>query len=259
VEGISTYQKKKKKGGEEDAFDKDAWMVTFGDLLQLLITFFVLLISMSSMDKKIFKEMFTVFSGGLGVLGFTDKTLILPPTLKVTVSPPRFDMQTLKTFLRVESLDMQTKAPIAKDFKVVVNSLLISGVEIERRGRDYVMTISEEANFAPGKTEIPDSLKPILDNIGAVLSLSKNRIIIEGHTDDRPFSSATFATNWELSAGRAASVLIYLANEGGVDPDRMEAKGYGPYRPKVGNISEAYRKRNRRIEIVIKQFAKDSF
>lgn len=255
----SLYQKKKKKGGEGGGPDKDAWMVTFGDLLQLLITFFVLMISMSSMDKKVFKEMFSIFGGGLGVLGFTEKTQIVPSPISPMISPPRFAMESFRRFLLTEKWDLSTKTPLPKDFATLVNSLLIAGVEIEKRGKDYAMVLAEESAFRPGSAQISDKMKPKLDWIASILQFSKNTITIEGHTDNLPYRSRILATNWELSTARATSVFIYLVNRGGIKPERMEAKGFASFKPKVGNISEAYRKRNRRIEIVLKQFEKESF
>ena len=255
----SLYQKKKKKKEEEVGPDKDAWMVTFGDLLQLLITFFVLMISMSSMDKKVFKEMFSIFGGGLGVLGFTEKTQMVPSPISPMISPPRFAMESFRRFLQTEKWDLSTKKPVPKDFDTLVNSLLIAGVEIEKRGKDYSMVLSEGSAFRPGSAKIVDKMKPKLDWIASILKFSKNTITVEGHTDNLPYRSRVLLTNWELSTARAASVLIYLVNQGNLEPERIEAKGFASHRPKVGNISEAYRKRNRRIEIVIKQFEKGSF
>ena len=254
----SLYQKKKKVV-EEVGPDKDAWMVTFGDLLQLLITFFVLMISMSSMDKMVFKEMFSIFGGGLGVLGFTEKTQLVPSPISPMISPPRFAMESFRRFLLTEKWDLSTKKPVPKDFDTLVDSLLIAGVQIEKRGQDYSMVLSEEFAFRPGSAQIPDNMKPKLDWIASVLGFSKNTITVEGHTDDLPYRSRVLRTNWELSAARATSVFIYLVNQGGIGSERIEAKGFASYKPKVGNISEAYRKRNRRIEIVIKQFKKGSF
>lgn len=256
----SLYQKKKKKGGDEGGGpDKDAWMVTFGDLLQLLITFFVLMISMSSMDKKVFKEMFSIFGGGLGVLGFADKTKIVSSPISPMIAPPRFAMESFRRFLLTEKWDLSTKKPLPQDFDALVNSLLIAGVHIEKRGKNYSMVLSEESAFSPGSAQLSEKLKPKLDWIASILQYSKNRITVEGHTDNQPYRSRILPTNWELSTARAAAVLVYLVNQGGIEPDRIEAKGFSSYKPKVGNISEAYRKFNRRIEIVLKQFEKESF
>jgi len=255
---VSVYQKKKKESDEEE-FDKDAWMVTFGDLLQLLITFFVLLISMSSMDQKILTEMFSVFTGGLGVLGFTEKTSIIPPNIKPIVSPPKIDIESFKKFLRVESGDFRAGSDKPQDTNELVGSLLIDGVDIEKRGDDFVMVLSNEALFDKASASLSQELLPTLDRISSILSLSRNEIIIEGHTDDIPIRSRIYATNWELSAARAGAVYRYLLDKGEVEPERMRVKGRSFYRPRVGNISEKYRRHNRRIEIVIKQFREESF
>ena len=256
---ISRYQKKKQKKGEETKLDKDAWMVTFGDLLQLLITFFVLMISMSSMDHKVFKEMFSLFGGGLGVLGFTEKTQLMPTGIKPMLSAPRFDTNSFKTFLENEdAIGKASAAEASKDVDYLLESLLVNGVEIVKKGKNYSMIFSEEAAFAPGGIIISPTLKPILDWIASVLIYSKNKIIVQGHTDDQPYKSRVMSTNWELSAARASAVFIYLVNEGNLRHERIEAKGFSSYHPRIGNISDAYRKHNRRIEIVIKQYTEDN-
>lgn len=256
--GVSRYQKKKQKKDEGTELDKDAWMVTFGDLLQLLITFFVLMISMSSMDHKVFKEMFSFFGGGLGVLGFTEKTQLMPTGIKPMLSAPRFDTKAFKTFLEEESKKKASAAQAPKDVDELLNSLLVNGVEIVKKGKNYSMIFSQEAAFPPGGIKISPTLKPILDWIASVLIYSKNKVIVQGHTDDQPYKSRVMSTNWELSAARASAVLIYLVNEGNLRHERIQAKGFSSYHPRIGNISDAYRKHNRRIEVVIKQYTKDN-
>lgn len=255
---ISQYQRKKQKEEVVQEVDKDAWMVTFGDLLQLLITFFVLMISMSSMDQKVFKEMFSFFGGGMGVLGFTEKTQLMPTGIKPMLSAPRFDTKAFKEFLEEESKKTPGAVEIPKDVDELLNSLLVNGVEIVRKGKNYSMIFSQEAAFPPGGIKISTSLKPILDWIASVLIYSKNKIIVQGHTDDQPYKSLVMPTNWELSAARASAVFIYLVNEGKLQVERIEAKGFSSHRPRIGNISDAYRKHNRRIEIVIKQFTEEN-
>lgn len=254
----SQFQKKKKKK-VEDEIDRDAWMVTFSDLLQLLITFFVLLISMSSMDKKVFKEMFAVFTGGVGVIGFTDETKLIPPSIKPTIVPPLLDVDDFKALINAETLHLDERAEMAKELDSLLDSVLISGVEIERRGRHFAMVLSEEAMFEPGSNQLSQEMVSTLEMVNSILSIGRNKIIISGHTDDRLHSSQIMPSNWELSAARSMAVFIFLANKGDISLDRMEARGYAGYHPKVKNISDKYRKRNRRIEIMIKQYEKDSF
>ncbi len=256
---VSTYQKKSKKSGEEEEFDKDAWMVTFGDLLQLLITFFVLLISMSSMDQKILTEMFSVFTGGLGVLGSIEKTSVIPPNITPVILPPDMDIEAFKRFLRVESGDFRSGSEEEHDTNKLVGSLLVDGVNIEKRGDDFVMVLSNEALFGKANATLSHEFMPTLDRISSILSLSKNEMVIEGHTDNIPINSLIYATNWELSAARAGAVYRYLLDKGEIKTERMRVRGHSFYRPKVGNISEKYRQRNRRVEIVIKQFREESF
>ncbi len=255
---VSVFQKKKMEV-EAEGLDKDAWMVTFGDLLQLLITFFILLISMSSMDQKVFKEMFSMFSGGTGVLSLSSGIKVAPPSIKPIVIAPMMDAEDFLKFLKAEALDLDMPMPPTKETSRIVDSLLVQGVEIVKRGRSFALILENEALFEPGSAKLSEAFTPVLDEIGSVLSLSRSKITVEGHADDQPFKSSVLPSNWELSAARATAIMIYLANNSNINYGRLEAKGYSYHRPRVKNISDYYRKLNRRVEIVIKQFTEESF
>jgi len=252
-----TFIRKKSKKGEEDegGLDPDAWMVTFSDLLQLLITFFVLLISSASMDNQVVKEMFSVFGGGMGELNSTNRSRLANPSIVPSVIPQTVTIESLIALLRFDPSQTRLKETLVE----LVNSVMVEQVEFVKRGKEFSMLLPDDALFEPGQVEIKDSLKPALDKIGEVLALSENQIKIEGHSDDIPTAGRYLHSNWELSAARATSVLKYFLEKGVISPDRIEARGYASYHPKAPNIGNFYRKRNRRVEIVIKQFEKESF
>lgn len=261
MERVSYYQRKKKTAEYAETMDKDFWMLTFSDLLQLLLTFFVLLISMSSMDTGTFREMFRVFGGSVGIFGYSGGTPVQKPDIRPHFMPPVIEVETLSKFLQSrtgEELGAGKIAADAAERKERIAGIFGVGIELEQKGRDVALVLSEDDLFESGAATLSPGLLPMLDNIVSALAFSNNRIIIEGHTDDAPIRSRTMPSNWELSAARASAVLGYLA-EKGIDSRRMEAKGYASHRPRVRNIGEAYRKRNRRIEIVIKQLSEGSF
>ena len=249
----------KEEDDEENAIDKDAWMVTFSDLLQLLITFFVLLISMASMDDKAVKEMFNVFSGATGALNLTEKARDFPQNIADEVMPKKIGWDELKEILKYNQEIQEARKLLEREAYKNLVTVVTGGVEVVRKGKNVSLSLSEDALFNRGEVEIKDSLKPVLDRIARILSLSRNHVIIEGHTDNQPVRGRYLHTNWEISAARASSVLKYLISTGLIESDRMEANGYAFYRPRVKNLKDTYRKRNRRIEIVIKQMEKDSF
>jgi len=250
---------KKDEETEEAGVDKDAWMVTFSDLLQLLITFFVLLISMSSMDDKVIKEMFNVFSGAAGALNLTQSSRTSAVDVVPNFKPDSLSWDELKEVITYDQEIAESRKLLEKEAQTLLITIERSGVEVIKRGEDVALSIPDDAMFDKGSVEIKKSLEPILNRIAGILSISKNNISIEGHTDDIPAKGRIFPSNWEISSARALSVYNYFMSTGLIDTMRMEAKGYSSNKPRVKNISDKYRKYNRRVEIVIKQFEKDSF
>ena len=253
------WSEKEEEETEEVGIDKDAWMVTFSDLLQLLITFFVLLISMSSMDAKVIKEMFNVFSGAAGALNLTESSRYSDIDVVPSFTPNSVGWDELKEVITYDQEIAESRKLLEKEAKTLLITIEASGVDVINRGEDVALSVSDESMFEKGSVEIKKSLYPILNRIAGILAISKNNISIEGHTDDIPTVGKYVPSNWELSAARALAVYNYLMSTGLIDTMRMEAKGYSSNKPRVKNISEAYRKYNRRVEIVIKQFEKDSF
>ena len=105
--------------------------------------------------------------------------------------------------------------------------------------------------FQSGRADLQASAKELLAKLTPELNRFNGDIVVEGHTDDLPLGlHSPFKSNWELSVGRAFSVIMFLTGQG-VAPTHISARGYGPYRPRVPNLSEENREMNRRIEIVL--------
>jgi chemotaxis protein MotB len=243
-------QKKKSEGG--DGFDPDAWMLTFSDLLSLLLTFFVLLFSMKTLDNQVLKEMFTAFSGGAGPLSFTEFFPVEPLRRPQLVAPHTMSIKQFLDFLETEAA--KTGQITSINVAGLVDALLLSEATIRKRGPNFVISFPNTNMFAPGSAELSPSARIALDRLTDAIQYSQSKIIIEGHTDDLPISTPRYPSNWELSAGRATAVMRYLVEGTGMKMDRiLAAIGYADTQPIVGNISEAYRVRNRRVDIVIEQ------
>lgn len=248
---VSTAQKKK-KNGEGEGPDPEFWMVTFGDLLSLLITFFVLLFSMSSLDDQVLEDaFFSAFVGGAGALSFGGGAAVERPK----PPPPPFQRPVgLREFFEyLLEQELADKKALLASVTELDESLLAHDVKIKNRGGKFVMTFPSEQMFAVGSAALKEDVKRTLDNLGNVLQYSESDIVIEGHTDDVPISTAMYASNWELSAARASNVMMYLVDRTPLKPDKIQAVGYADTKPVVKNISESYRARNRRVEIVVRQ------
>lgn len=126
-------------------------------------------------------------------------------------------------------------------------------VKVEMLERGLVITFVAEVLFDSGKAVLRNESFDTLDKVGRVLNTTVKDLSvgIEGHTDNEPIKKSGWKSNWELSAARAMSVLHYLSDEMGVNPQRLSATGYGEYRPVASNETKEGRQQNRRVEIVI--------
>lgn len=127
----------------------------------------------------------------------------------------------------------------------------VTALELAADARGLVISLPEAGSFPIGRAEPTPSAKLILTEIGGVLARESSAIRVEGHTDDVPMRSPEFASNWELSTARATQVVQFLVEHGGLPPARLSAAGYGQFKPRVANDTQAGRARNRRVDIVV--------
>ena len=130
-------------------------------------------------------------------------------------------------------------------------ALALPGIETSTSVRGFVISLPEAGSFGPGSAELSDQAKTAMFDLSDRLRALPNVIRVEGHTDDVPIATSLFRSNWELSTARATRVVEFLINEGGINPGRLAAAGYGEHRPRVANADAAARARNRRVDIVV--------
>jgi len=125
-------------------------------------------------------------------------------------------------------------------------------VNVSMSNRGLVITFVAEVLFDSGRAQLKNSALGTLDKVASILKeeVPNNRIAVEGHTDNVPIARSRWASNWELSAHRALSVVEYLQKEG-INPEKLSASGYGEYQPVTSNDSPEGRKKNRRVEVII--------
>lgn len=211
-----------------------AWMATFGDMMSLLLTFFILLVSFSSIQETKFHEAVGSLQGALGVLAELPKVPV-----KEDVDRPQERGQQQEDALR------QSVEELRKQIKIIGDDALAS---ISQSEKGLAIRLNDQLLFAAGQARVREDAYPLLDLVAETLAGHPQDVRIEGHTDDRPMSSSVFPSNWELSSARAASVLRHFENRG-VDPRRLSAVGLGEWRPVASNESPAGRAKNRRVEI----------
>ncbi len=232
-----------------------AWMVTFADLMALMMTFFVLLYSFSSMDEQKYRMIAASMAKGFGSVLAQKKA----SSRSSTSAPPAImpnPMSTPQSQRRIQQ--RQSGGPqnrkIAENLKNSLQDQIAKGVvAVESSGDTVVIRFPEEVAFPPGSDTISDEMLPLLLEVVEVLKDAPGTLMVSGHTDDRPIKSQQFGSNWELSTDRAVSVIHRLEELGAIDADRLTAAGYGDTRPLVPNDSPENRAKNRRVEIAIIQ------
>jgi chemotaxis protein MotB len=127
----------------------------------------------------------------------------------------------------------------------------VASVEVDATSRGLVLSLPEAGSFPAGRADLTPEAELVMLTIAAALGPLPNLIRVEGHTDDRPINTPLFSSNWDLSTARATRVVRLLTGEGGLDPRRLSAAGYGEFRPRVPNLSADARARNRRVDIVV--------
>ncbi|SFV55398.1 Flagellar motor rotation protein MotB [hydrothermal vent metagenome] len=219
------------------------WLAAFGDLMSLLLCFFVLLLSMSSMDAKKVSEAIGSLSGAMSVLEGGTKTEISKRRIQESTPIQQQDETS-------EAVNRITQAVID------ANEMMEKGhgptISVEEAEEGFKIQLPASLLFKPGQAKIEneDALL-FLKRVALIIQqLPKNLDIgIQGYTDNvPPGKNSPFVDNWELSAARAISVLKELIADG-VDPHRMFAAGYGEYHPIATNATAKGREKNRRVEI----------
>lgn len=224
------------------------WLCTFNDLMTLLMVFFVLLFSMSSITDPRIRHLPRALQSGLGILeageqvdiGITQPHRIFdndsqaPPTTRAgeAVAPDEPSLKEIAEGI-VERMNASEHL-----------SPLSTGEKGEIRMDSGIL-------FPVGAADINSVGYPLLDRIAEELRRFPHNIRVEGHTDDRPIRTTAFPSNWELSAQRAVNVVKYLVASGGIAPDRLSAVGYGAAKPCATNETTQGRKQNRRVEIIL--------
>jgi len=234
----------KKKVVEGPGIDTTAWMVTFSDLLQLLLTFFVLLISMSSLDVKAVQKMFSFFPGVIGVLH---------TSITGNVDTQRIDVELVARLVKKEHLKLllEQKSTVTPVPMKAVGGLT-EGIGVKEEEGKIVVSFPAHLLFTPGGAKMNPKSHALLTRLVDIFKITRSEISVHGHTDNRPIRTPQFASNWELSLARAISVVEFFRSNG-VEPERLSAVGHGEFKPLLPNSTVEHRMRNRRVEIVINQ------
>lgn len=224
-----------KRHEEEKAANHERWLLTYADLITLLMIFFVVLYALSKVDADKFKALSNtlavVFGGGRRVIGGEEgggKPVSLPGS---------------------STTDVQGLLVEANAYLQQQN--MTGSAQVASKEASVTITISEATLFAPGSADLKPQALEHLKELAAVLTSGPYRIRVEGHTDNTPIRTSQFHSNWQLSSLRAANIVEYLVNEAEVPPERIMAAGQADSEPVADNRTALGRAKNRRVAIVL--------
>jgi chemotaxis protein MotB len=211
--------RKPNRSAENDSQGRDRWLISYADLVTLLLALFIVLYAAS--DKERARQIAESFSaqntGGSGVLPGS-------------------------------ASDKDENAQASR--KLMENPVLMQKTKLRETKYGLVVSLSEAGFFASGDAAINPEAESVISTLAESLRASGTQIRIEGHTDSTPISTGRYPSNWELSTARASSVLAKLI-EHGIDPARLSAAGYAGFQPIADNTTPDGRAQNRRVDIVI--------
>lgn len=230
-----------RKKQDEQKAGAPEWLATYGDMMTLLLVFFVLLFSMSSIDSQKYKAVVQSLSGSLGVLD-SGTTVSLEQLVNNFPSDSPTDSPT-----EAEELsDMQEELQ-----KILEDTELNGQIKLEINERGLLIRFLDTVLFDSGKADLKPQAMEIIDKISNVLIESNKKVTVEGHTDNVPISTFKFPSNWELSTTRAVNVVKYMIDKNYINPVRLSAAGYADQHPISDNNTVESRKNNRRVDMVI--------
>ena len=213
------------------------WVMTYGDMMSLLLTFFVLIVSFSSMQETKFQQAANSLKDAFGVLATPESVIQFNDPLIPNHNPESREADVLYEVRSVE--------------KMVFDSALENQVEVEIREEGVMFRIDAPFLFESASAELTSAPRALLTKLGGLFQKFPYSVNIEGHTDSLPIRSGRFGSNWELSATRAVAVARYFQRVG-VAPANLSATGYGEFRPLADNATPEGREKNRRVEIFLK-------
>ena len=234
---------RRNKKHEEEPENHERWLLSYADFITLLMIFFIIMYSMSEMDKSKYNELASVFSvemggGGTGILkggnGATDS--------ETSVADK-------------EATEEQKQEEVKESIDAYIDTSELNDsvtTSIEERG--LVLSFNDALFFDSGNAEIKVDQTEKFADIGELLNqpaLKDSFIRVEGYTDSVPVSNPQYKSNWDLSALRASNVAQIIIKDSGIDPKRVSVVGYGEYRPKADNKTKEGRLENRRVDILI--------
>ena len=274
---------------DEDDEKNDGWLVTWGDLMSLLLCFFVLILSMAEIDIIRYKQLADSMSNAFGVQrelqlesvpkgtsvvstefrpGIPDETIVdvvqqetrdqTRNSLRIgNPNSPESEEKDIRdevlTYDEVMALIKETQLDAEMLRRLLKTEIKEGQIDVESTARTILIRIRERGSFASGSALLNSSFVGVIDKIASALTQIEGRIAVEGHTDNVPINTFAYPSNWDLSAARSVAVVRRMLDIAPLEPKRVTASGFADTRPQAINSTFEGRARNRRVEIVVKQ------
>lgn len=246
-----------------------AWVLTFADLMSLLLAFFVLLFSFSEMDQQKYKQ---VAGSMRDAFGIQREINVKDPPKGINIIAQEFsagkpDESTPYNEMRQYTTDdfrqyMEIPKP-SKEFEdaldgekerlrlALADEIEDGFIEVDTVGETIVIRILESGSFASASASLIEPFRSLLEKMAKTIGSTPGSVVVAGHTDSKPISNTHFRSNWELSAARAVTVVHELVEHGQIPKDRFRIEGYGDIKPVDSNDTTEGRARNRRVEVTL--------
>lgn len=232
------------------------WMITFADLMSLLMSFFVLILSFSNMDTIKYKNAVGSIDAAFGIHRLNTEHGAIPqsPALMTDyLQPGKPELaddarQIVKTH---QAPALQIKNNAYKIAELMVDEIKAGKVEVAYNPHTIVLRLNNQASFPQGSDKLRHDIISLLEKMRMRLVKMPGSISVAGHTDDLPTAGSRFPSNWELSSARAIAVAKVLMDEGKINKNRFSVDGFADTKPLVPNSNSLNRQRNRRVEIIV--------
>ena len=228
--------RKKGRQTKSEGSSRGGWEVVYSGFVLILLCFFIMLCSFSSMEEAKIMRFVKSFVNAVGILPggikFESGSTVLPGSADIVES----ENALAQIFSELEELSEGLKRE--------------NDIAVAYTPEGLVMRLSDRALFDVGIAEISSQAIPLLKKVGDIIGRTSFEVRIEGHTDDLPIQTAQFPSNWELSTARAVNVLRYFIEISGISTSRLSAIGCSEFQPMVPNDSIEHRAQNRRVAII---------
>lgn len=248
---------------EEESKGEQSWLLTYSDVITLVLCMFVMLYSFSTIDIQKFEAL--VQSLNQTFSGVLDGGQIIDPdnkdNLPIDVDDKHDEEDKDNDLdkddeLNTEDFDKELLEVYEKILNLIIEHGLEDQVFVGVESKGIEIRFNDGVFFDSGSAALKSSANQMLNKLAKIFKKIDNEILVEGHTDNRPINTPQFPSNWELSTSRAISVVKYFVNQG-IDPTRIGALGFGEYRPIETNGTAQGRQANRRVNVIVLRMAED--